>query len=204
MAGSCPNPRFATRIKPRPLGGWRQRRSAALDQDAAAKGHPFRRRGGGRPEGWRRQRSSLTSTQTRKKPGLTLPDKPSIAVLPFTNMSGDPEQEFFADGVADDIITALSRCNSLFVIARNSSFTYKGKSVDTRQVGRELGVRYLLEGSVRRSSDRLRFTRTTDRRDKRHEHLGRSLRGSDERRIRSPGSHYRKRSHRHRAELATR
>ena len=79
-------------------------------------------------------------------------------MLPFTNMSGDPEQEYFADGVADDIITALSRCNWLFVIARNSSFTYKGKAVDTRQVGRELGVRYLLEGSVRRSSDRLRFT----------------------------------------------
>jgi TolB-like protein/Flp pilus assembly protein TadD len=92
------------------------------------------------------------------RPGLALPDKPSIAVLPFTNMSGDPEQEYFADGVADDIITALSRCNWLFVIARNSSFTYKGKIVDTRQIGRELGVRYLLEGSVRRSGTRLRFT----------------------------------------------
>ena len=93
-----------------------------------------------------------------EKPALALPDKPSIAVLPFANMSGDPEQEYFADGVADDIITALSRCNWLFVIARNSSFTYKGKAVDTRQVGRELGVRYLLEGSVRRSGDRLRVT----------------------------------------------
>jgi adenylate cyclase len=82
---------------------------------------------------------------------LALPDKPSIAVLPFTNMSGDPEQDYFADGMAEEIITALSRCHWLFVIARNSSFTYKGKNVDIRQVGRELGVRYLVEGSVRRS-----------------------------------------------------
>ena len=87
-----------------------------------------------------------------------LPDKPSIAVLPFTNMSGDPEQEYFADGMAEEILTALSHCNSLFVIARNSSFTYKGKAIDVRQVGRELGVRYVLEGSVRRSGDLLRFT----------------------------------------------
>ena len=90
---------------------------------------------------------------------LPLPtDRPSIAVLPFTNMSDDPEQEYFADGMAEEIITALSRCHSLFVIARNSSFVYKGKSVDIRQVGRELGVRYLLEGSVRRGGDRLRIT----------------------------------------------
>jgi TolB-like protein/predicted Zn-dependent protease len=78
-------------------------------------------------------------------------------VLPFANMSGDPEQEYFADGMAEEIITALSRCNWLFVIARNSSFTYKGKAVDVRQVGRELGVRYVLEGSVRRAGNRLRF-----------------------------------------------
>jgi TolB-like protein/Flp pilus assembly protein TadD len=86
------------------------------------------------------------------------PDRLSIAVLPFANMSGDPEQEYFADGMAEEIITALSRCHSLFVIARNSSFVYKGKTVDVRQVGRELGVRYVLEGSVRRGGDRLRFT----------------------------------------------
>ena len=92
-----------------------------------------------------------------EQPPLTLPDKPSIAVLPFINMDRDPEQEYFADGVAEEIITALSRCNWLFVIARNSSFTYKGKAVDIRQVGRELGVRYVLEGSVRRSGNRLRF-----------------------------------------------
>ena len=78
---------------------------------------------------------------------LALPDKPSIAVLPFQNMSGDPEQEYFADGIVEDIITALSRFKSLFVIARNSSFTYKGRAVDIKQVGRELGVRYVLEGS---------------------------------------------------------
>jgi TolB-like protein/class 3 adenylate cyclase len=92
-----------------------------------------------------------------KKP-LSLPDKPSIAVLPFQNLSGDPEQEYFADGVVEDIITALSRFKSLFVIARNSSFAYKGRSPDIRQVGRDLGVRYVLEGSVRRAANRLRIT----------------------------------------------
>jgi adenylate cyclase len=91
-------------------------------------------------------------------PSLTVPDKPSVAVLPFTNMSGDPEQEFFADGVAEDIITALSRYPSLFVIARNSSFTYKGHAVDVKQVGRELGVRYVLEGGVRKAGNRIRVT----------------------------------------------
>jgi adenylate cyclase len=92
------------------------------------------------------------------RPALPLPDKPSIAVLPFENMSGDPEQEYFADGIVEEIITALSRFRQLFVIARNSSFTYKGRSVDVKQVGRELGVRYVLEGSVRRSGDRVRVT----------------------------------------------
>jgi TolB-like protein/class 3 adenylate cyclase len=89
---------------------------------------------------------------------LPLPDKPSIAVLPFQNMSDDPEQEYFADGIVEDIITALSRFRSLFVIARNSSFAYKGKSVDVKQVGRELGVRYVLEGSVRKVGGRVRIT----------------------------------------------
>jgi len=87
-----------------------------------------------------------------------LPDKPSIAVLPFTNMSGDPEQEYFADGMVEDIITALSQFNQLFVIARNSSFTYKGRAVDVRQVAKDLGVRYVLEGGVRKSGNRLRIT----------------------------------------------
>src|SRR4051812_35021632 len=89
---------------------------------------------------------------------LALPDRPSIAVLPFQNMSGDAEQEYFADGIAEDIITALSRFKSLFVIARNSSFTYKGKAVDIKQVGRELGVRYVLEGSVRKAAGKVRIT----------------------------------------------
>ena len=89
---------------------------------------------------------------------LALPDKPSIAVLPFTNMSGDPEQEYFADGMVEEIITELSRFKGLFVIARNSSFTYKGKPVDIKQVGRELGVLYVLEGSVRKSGQRVRIT----------------------------------------------
>jgi adenylate cyclase len=91
-------------------------------------------------------------------PALALPDKPSIAVLPFQNMSADPGQEYFADGLVEDIITALSRFKSLFVIARNSSFTYKGRVVDIKQVGRELGVRYVLEGSVRKAGSRLRIT----------------------------------------------
>lgn len=89
---------------------------------------------------------------------LQLPDKPSIAVLPFLNMSGDPEQEYFADGIVEDILTGLSRLRWLFVIARNSSFSYKGRNVDVRQVGRELGVRYVLEGSVRRGGNRIRIT----------------------------------------------
>jgi TolB-like protein/class 3 adenylate cyclase len=89
---------------------------------------------------------------------LPLPDKPSIAVLPFQNLSGDPEQEYFADGVVEDIITALSHFKALFVIARNSSFTYKGRAVDVKVVGRELGVRYVLEGSVRKAANRVRIT----------------------------------------------
>ena len=89
---------------------------------------------------------------------LPLPDKPSIAVLPFQNMSGDPEQEYFADGIVEEIITALSRIRWLFVIARNSSFTYKGQAIDIKQVGRELGVRYVLEGSVRKGGGKIRIT----------------------------------------------
>jgi adenylate cyclase len=89
---------------------------------------------------------------------LALPDKPSIAVLPFDNLSGDPEQEYFADGMVEEIITALSRIPWLFVIARNSSFTYKGQTIDVKQVGRELGVRYVLEGSVRKAGGRVRIT----------------------------------------------
>jgi adenylate cyclase len=89
---------------------------------------------------------------------LALPDKPSIAVLPFQNMSGDPEQEYFADGMVEEITTALSRFKWLFVIARNSSFTFKGQAVDVKEVGRRLGVRYVLEGSVRKASGKVRIT----------------------------------------------
>ncbi len=92
------------------------------------------------------------------RPSLPLPEKPSIAVLAFTNMSGDPDQEFFADGIAEDIVTALSKSRLLFVIARNSTFTYKGKAVAVRDIGRELGVRYVLEGSVRKAANRVRVT----------------------------------------------
>ena len=110
-------------------------------------------------------RVRLASAETASKsapvevaPVLALPDKPSIAVLPFANMSGDPEQEYFADGMVEEIITALSRIRWLFVIARNSSFTYKGQAIDVKQVGRELGVRYVLEGSVRKAGGRVRIT----------------------------------------------
>ena len=107
---------------------------------------------------WRWAPDDQTTTQSVPAVSLQLPDKPSIAVLPFTNMSGDPEQEYFADGIAEDIITALSRIQWFFVTARNSTFTYKGQAVDVQQVGRQLGVRYILEGSVRKSGQRLRVT----------------------------------------------
>jgi TolB-like protein len=152
------------------LGKCARRCSVALARDAdivapsidvrfsPERGLPFNRRqrppsaNSGHPTRFSIARK-LGHTQT-----LALPDKPSIAVLPFQNMSGDPEQEYFVDGLVEDIITALSRTKSLFVIARNSSFTYKGKAVDIKQVGRELGVRYVLEGSVRKAGNRLRIT----------------------------------------------
>jgi TolB-like protein/class 3 adenylate cyclase len=102
--------------------------------------------------------SATVPIGTTERAPLALPDKPSIAVLPFTNMSGDPEQEYFADGMVEDIISGLSHIGWLFVIARNSSFTYKAKTVDVKQVGRELGVRYVLEGSVRKAGARVRIT----------------------------------------------
>ena len=102
--------------------------------------------------------TAFAPTASSTAPALSIPEKPSIAVLPFQNMSGDPEQEYFADGIVEEIITALSHFRWLSVIARNSSFTYKGKNVDVKQVGRELGVRYALEGSVRKSGDRVRIT----------------------------------------------
>lgn len=115
-------------------------------------------------QAWRSRLSTQTSSGERSASAaahpqlLALPDKPSIAVLPFQNMSGDPEQEYFADGMVEEITTALSRSRALFVVARNSAFTYKGRAIDIGRVGRELGVRYVLEGSVRRSADRIRIT----------------------------------------------
>jgi adenylate cyclase len=116
-----------------------------------------------RPEDWQPSVSpddaavATAASQSSPTP-LPLPDKPSIAVLPFQNMSGDPEQEYFADGISEDIITELSRFKSLFVVARNSSFTYKHRAVDIKQIGRALGVRYVLEGSVRKAGARIRIT----------------------------------------------
>ena len=104
------------------------------------------------------RRSEGAAADPQPAPALALPDKPSLAVLPFTNMSDDPEQEYFADGMVEDIITGLSRIKWLFVVARNSSFTYKGQAVSVNRVGRELGVRYLLEGSVRKAGRRVRIT----------------------------------------------
>jgi adenylate cyclase len=101
--------------------------------------------------------NSTEPVVSEPKPRLDLPNRPSIAVLPFQNMSGDPEQEYFADGMVEEIITALSRIRWLFVIARNSSFTYKGQVVDVKQVGGELGVRYVLEGSIRKAGNRIRI-----------------------------------------------
>lgn len=119
-------------------------RSQRLIRTAARKGYRFV--------------GSLSPQASAEAPPLAPPDRPSIAVLPFANLSGDREQAFFADGVVDDIITELSRFKSLFVIARNSSFTYQGRAVDVRQVGCELGVRYVLEGSVRRAGGQIRVT----------------------------------------------
>jgi TolB-like protein/class 3 adenylate cyclase len=107
---------------------------------------------------WHNEASAAPRPATKTPEPLPLPDKPSIAVLPFKNMSGDVEQEYFADGMVEEIITALSRARWLFVIARNSSFIYKGRAVDVKQVGRELGVRYVLEGSVRKAGNRVRIT----------------------------------------------
>ena len=102
--------------------------------------------------------AAADSHAERSRPALALPDKPSIAVLPFLNMSDDPEQEYFADGMVEEITTALSRFKSVFVIARNSSFTFKGQAVDIKEVGRRLGVRYVLEGSVRKAAGKVRIS----------------------------------------------
>jgi TolB-like protein len=149
--------------------------SSTLRDLVAGSGLEFRNRGLQELKGvpgewhlWALVREASDATQDRvvgslgvaegARPRLPLPDKPSIAVLPFTNLSRDPEQDYFADGMVEDVITGLSRIKWIFVIARNSSFVYRGKAVDVKQVGRELGVRYVLEGSVRKSGNRVRIT----------------------------------------------
>ena len=148
---------FVSNTRPRPCA-----RAAALRLRGSgrAAGQEHCPAGAGLPGSRRRHRVRADAKRAAagELPALPLPDKPSIAVLPFANMSGDPEQEYFVDGMVEEIITALSRIRWLFVIARNSSFTYKGQAVDVKQVGRELGVRYVLEGSVRKAGGRVRIT----------------------------------------------
>ena len=143
------------------IGKFAARSTIAFDDMGPQSPEKHRRADAGVASAARRSqqhRHAKYSTAVRRRSRSPLPDKPSIAVLPFQNMSGDPEQEYFTDGMVEDIITALSRFKSLFVIARNSSFTYKGKAVDIKQVGRELGVRYVLEGSVRKAGGKVRIT----------------------------------------------
>ena len=132
---------------------------SAIPERSSASSRRFPRKGF-RFVGQVRETREVAGPNPRDAPesALALPDKPSIAVLPFENMSGDPEQEYFADGMVEEIITALSRFKSLFVIARNSSFTFKGKAVNMKEVGRRLGVRYVLEGSVRKAAGKVRIT----------------------------------------------
>ena len=147
--------------------------------------------------------SAPTRSRLETTAALALPDKPSIAVLPFANMSGDPGQEYFADGMVEEIITALSRIRWLFVIARNSTFTYKGQAADVKQVGRQLGVRYVLEGSVRKAGDRADH-RAANRRDQRYSSLGRSFRRLTRTGLRASGQSGGQRRRDHRASIASR
>src|SRR4051794_17015415 len=149
-----------------------------------------------------RLRPDATVSAAVPAPALALPDKPSIAVLPFENMSGDPEQEYFVDGMVEDIITGLSRIKWLFVIARNSTFVYKGKAVDVRQVGRELGVHYVVEGGVRKAGNRLRITAQLIDAETGRPSLGRPVRRRAGRRFRSSGPDHRQGGRHRRTEPA--
>ena len=144
------------------------------------------------------------SRDCRSVAALPLPDRPSIAVLPFDNMSGDPDQEYFADGMSEDLITGLARIRWLFVIARNSTFVYKNRAVDVKQVARELGVRYVLEGSVRRAGNAAAHQRAAHRRDYRRPSLGRTLRPRARRHLRRAGRDHPQRRRRDRAAPAGR
>ena len=144
---------------------------------------------------------SAHSARVGAAEALPLPDKPSIAVLPFANLSGDPEQEYFADGMVEEIITALSRIRWLFVIARNSTFTYKGQPIDIKRVGRELGVRYVLEGSVRKGGGRVHITAQLIEAET-GALVGRPLRRLARRRVRIAGAGRDQRRRRHRARAA--
>ena len=152
---------LTSRIYAARKGDRRQRRAPEADPHHRAQGPPLRRRCA---RATRRATPALQADpppddlRRLSRPPLPLPDRPAIAVLPFSNMSGDPEQEYFSDGISEDIITALSKLRWFFVIARNSSFTYKGKAVHLKQVAEELGVGYVLEGSVRKSGGRVRIT----------------------------------------------
>ncbi len=132
-------------------------------------------------------RVTLNRNAGKTEPALALPDKPSIAVLPFNNMSGDASQEFFADGIAEDITTLLSRLPGFFVIARNSAFTYKGRAVDARQVASELAVRYVLEGSVQKAGQRARVTAQLIEANFREPYLGGEIRSQRRRHLRRAG-----------------
>ena len=144
-----------------------------------------------------------TTAGDRSKAELGLPDRPSIAVLPFANMSGDAEQDYFADGMVEDIITGLSRIRWLLVIARNSSFAYKGRAVDVKQVGRDLGVRYILEGSVRKIANRVRISGQLVEARGRSPFVGRTVRPRAHRRVRGAGRDHHQCGRRHRTQRKT-
>ena len=152
---------LTSRINAARNGGRRQRRRAEADPHYRAQGVPLRRRSAHATavaNGYMPPRPQTKFTRQQSRTALPLPDRPAIAVLPFTNMTGDPAQEYFSDGISEDIITALSKLRWFFVIARNSSFIYKGKAVHMKQVAEELGVGYVVEGSVRKGGDRVRIT----------------------------------------------
>ena len=165
--GSDRSPAKAARTR---TGWWR------VDRNGPARRLPVCRR--------RSRRNSQVADRSRS---ITPEDRPSIAVLPFINLGGDKEQEYLADGITEDIITALTRFRWFFVIARNSSFFYKGKSLDVKQIAQDLGVRYLLEGSVRKSGTTHPDLRTADRCSIRQPSLGREVRPRNDGSVRNPG-----------------